>query len=268
MYFILKKRTVIIAMTVLLFALCVPAVIGAFGGNEAVETVAENTNWGLGFKGDGKPPTGNASVADLAKHNAYYIGDTSKNIIYLTFDAGFENGNTEKILDSLKKHNVKATFFLVGNYIETSPELVERMVEEGHTIGNHTYSHPDMSKISDEESFKKELQSLESLYKETTGQELLKIYRPPQGKYCVSNLEMADKLGYKTIFWSLAYVDWYENKQPTKEEAFNKLLKRIHPGAIVLLHSTSKTNGDILDELLTKWEDMGYSFGEIKDLIS
>ena len=260
MYFILKKRTVIIAMTVLLFALCVPAVIGAFGSNEAVETVAENTNWGLGFKEDGKPPTGNASVADLAKHNAYYIGDTSKNIIYLTFDAGFENGNTEKILDSLKKHNVKATFFLVGNYIETSPELVERMVEEGHTIGNHTYSHPDMSKISDEESFKKELQSLESLYKETTGQELLKIYRPPQGKYCVSNLEMADKLGYKTIFWSLAYVDWYENKQPTKEEAFNKLLKRIHPGAIVLLHSTSKTNGDILDELLTKWEDMGYSF--------
>lgn len=268
MYFILKKRTVIIAMTVLLFALCVPAVIGAFGSNEAVETVAENTNWGLGFKEDGKPPTGNASVADLAKHNAYYIGDTSKNIIYLTFDAGFENGNTKKILDSLKKHNVKATFFLVGNYIETSPELVERMVEEGHTIGNHTYSHPDMSKISDEESFKKELQSLESLYKETTGQELLKIYRPPQGKYCVSNLEMADKLGYKTIFWSLAYVDWYENKQPTKEEAFNKLLKRIHPGAIVLLHSTSKTNGDILDELLTKWEDMGYSFGEIKDLIS
>lgn len=268
MYFILKKRTVIIAMTVLLFALCVPAVIGAFGSNEAVETVAENTNWGLGFKEDGKPPKGNASVADLAKHNAYYIGDTSKNIIYLTFDAGFENGNTEKILDSLKKHNVKATFFLVGNYIETSPELVERMVEEGHTIGNHTYSHPDMSKISDEESFKKELQSLESLYKETTGQELLKIYRPPQGKYCVSNLEMADKLGYKTIFWSLAYVDWYENKQPTKEEAFNKLLKRIHPGAIVLLHSTSKTNGDILDELLTKWEDMGYSFGEIKDLIS
>ena len=268
MYFILKKRTVIIAMTVLLFALCVPAVIGAFGSNEAVETVAENTNLGLGFKEDGKPPTGNASVADLAKHNAYYIGDTSKNIIYLTFDAGFENGNTEKILDSLKKHNVKATFFLVGNYIETSPELVKRMVEEGHTVGNHTYSHPDMSKISDEESFKKELQSLESLYKETTGQELLKIYRPPQGKYCVSNLEMADKLGYKTIFWSLAYVDWYENKQPTKEEAFNKLLKRIHPGAIVLLHSTSKTNGDILDELLTKWEDMGYSFGEIKDLIS
>lgn len=268
MYFILKKRTVIIAMTVFLFALCIPAAIGAFNNNDTVETIAENTNWGLSFKEDGKPPTGNASVADLAKHNSYYIGDTSKNTIYLTFDAGFENGNTGKILDALKKHNVKATFFLVGNYIETSPELVKRMVDEGHTVGNHTYSHPDMSKISDEESFKKELQSLESLYKESTGKELLKIYRPPQGKYCVSNLEMADKLGYKTIFWSLAYVDWYENDQPTKEEAFDKLLKRIHPGAVVLLHSTSKTNADILDELLTKWEDMGYSFGEIEDLIS
>lgn len=267
MYLIFKKRTVIIAMTVLLFALCIPAAIGAFSNEEAVATVAENTNWGLSFKEDSKPPTGNASVAELAKYNAYYIGDTSKNTIYLTFDAGFENGNTEKILDALKKHNVKATFFLVGNYIETSPDLVKRMVAEGHTVGNHTYSHPDMSKISDEDSFKKEIQSLETLYKETTGKELLKIYRPPQGKYCVSNLEMANKLGYKTIFWSLAYVDWYENDQPTKEEAFDKLLNRIHPGAIVLLHSTSKTNADILDELLTKWEDMGYSFGEIKDLV-
>lgn len=268
MYLILKKRAVIISITVLMLALCVPAVIGAFSNHEAVETIAENTNWGLSFQEENKPPTGNASVADLAKYNAYYIGDTSENKIYLTFDAGFENGNTEKILDALKKHNVKATFFLVGNYIETSPELVKRMVEEGHIVGNHTYSHPDMSKISYEESFKKELQSLEALYKETTGKELLKIYRPPQGKYCVSNLEMANKLGYKTIFWSLAYVDWYENDQPTKEEAFDKLLKRIHPGAIVLLHSTSKTNADILDELLTKWEDMGYSFGDIEDLIS
>lgn len=269
MYLILKKHTVIISMTVLLLVLCIPAAIGVFDGKgEAVETVAENTNWGLSFRENNKPPTGNASVADLLKYNAYYIGDTSKNSIYITFDAGFENGNTEKILDALKKHNVKATFFLVGNYIETSPEIVKRMVADGHTVGNHTYTHPDMSKISSEESFKKELNSLENLYKETTGQELLKIYRPPQGKYCVSNLEMANKLGYKTIFWSLAYVDWYENDQPTKEEAFDKLLTRIHPGAVVLLHSTSKTNADILDELLTKWEDMGYSFGEIKDLIS
>lgn len=267
MYLILKKRTVIISMTVLLLALCIPAAVGAFRSEEAVTTVAENTNWGLGFKDNNKPPTGNASASELLKYNAYYIGDTSKNTIYLTFDAGFENGNTGKILDALKKHNVKATFFLVGNYIETSSELVKRMVDEGHTVGNHTYTHPDMSKISNEDSFKKELESLEQLYKKTTGKELLKIYRPPQGKYCVSNLDIANKLGYKTVFWSLAYVDWYENNQPTKEEAFDKLLKRIHPGAVVLLHSTSKTNADILDELLTKWESMGYSFGEIKDLV-
>ncbi len=269
MYLIFKKRTVVIVLTVLVLALFIPAAVGAFrGGNVAVETAAENTNWGLSFSEDGKPPTGNASAEQLLKYNAYYIGDTSEKTIYLTFDAGFENGNTEKILDALKKHNVKATFFLVGNYIETSPGIVKRMVSEGHTVGNHTYTHPDMSKISDEESFKKELRSLEELYKKTTGKELLKIYRPPQGKYCVSNLEMAKKLGYKTIFWSLAYVDWYENDQPTEEEAFDKLLKRIHPGAVVLLHSTSKTNADILDELLTKWECMGYSFGDIEDLIS
>lgn len=266
MYLILKKRTVIIAMTVLLFALCIPVAIGAFNSDDAVATTAENTNWGLSFRENGKPPVGNASAEDLKKYNAFYIGDTEKKEIYLTFDAGFENGNTEKILDTLKKHNVKATFFLVGNYIETCPDLVKRMTAEGHTVGNHTYTHPDMSKISDEKSFEQEIKKLEDLYKETTGEELAKVYRPPQGKYCVSNLEMAQKMGYKTVFWSLAYVDWYENDQPTKEEAFDKLLTRIHPGSVVLLHSTSKTNADILDELLTKWEDMGYTFGEINDL--
>lgn len=266
MYLILKKRTVIIAMTVLLLALCIPVAVGAFKGDDAVATTAENTNWGLSFRENGKPPVGNASAEDLKKYNAYYIGDTEKKEIYLTFDAGFENGNTEKILDTLKKHNVKATFFLVGNYIETCPDLVKRMAQEGHTVGNHTYTHPDMSKISDEKSFEQEIKKLENLYKETTGEELVKVYRPPQGKYCVSNLKMAQKMGYKTVFWSLAYVDWYENNQPTKEQAFDKLLTRIHPGAVVLLHSTSRTNADILDELLTKWEDMGYTFGEIKDL--
>ena len=156
----------------------------------------------------------------------------------------------------------------MGNYISTSPDLVKRMVAEGHTVGNHTYHHPDMSKISTQESFAKELQDLEALYQETTGQPMTKFYRPPQGKYSESNLKMANDLGYHTFFWSLAYVDWYEDKQPTKEEAFKKLLGRIHPGAIVLLHSTSKTNGEILDELLTKWEEMGYQFKSLNDLVA
>ena len=134
-------------------------------------------------------------------------------------------------------------------------------------MGNHTYHHPDMSSIADLDSFRKEVDDVASLYKKITGQEIKKYYRPPQGKYSAKNLEMAKKLGYHTFFWSLAYVDWYEDKQPTKEEAFDKLLKRIHPGAIVLLHSTSKTNGEILDELLTKWEEMGYQFKPLSNLI-
>ncbi|HHW46242.1 MAG TPA: delta-lactam-biosynthetic de-N-acetylase [Clostridiales bacterium] len=224
-----------------------------------------NTNWGLGFKKEGEPPTGNASAEYLKQYDAYYLGDTTQKRIYLTFDAGYENGYTPAILDALKKHDVKATFFLVGNYLEKCPDLVKRMVEEGHIVANHTYHHPDMSAISNFESFKKELVSLEELYKQITGQDMKKYYRPPRGKYSENNLKMAKQLGYKTFFWSLAYVDWYDNKQPSRQEALNKLVKRIHPGAVVLLHSTSKTNSEVLDELLTIWKQMGYTFGTLDE---
>ena len=123
-----------------------------------------------------------------------------------------------------------------------------------------------MAKISGKDAFEKELSDLEALFEQTTGQPMTKFYRPPQGKYSEANLQMAKDMGYSTFFWSLAYVDWYENDQPSKEEAFEKLLGRIHPGAIVLLHSTSKTNGEILDELLTKWEEMGYRFDSLDHL--
>lgn len=226
----------------------------------------KSENWGLGFGTEGKPPTGNASAEELKKYNAYFIGDTTQNTIYLTFDCGYENGNTEPILDALKKHDVKATFFVVGNFLETSPEIVKRMIAEGHTVGNHTYHHLDMSSISSMDAFKKETQDVENLFEQITGTTITKFYRPPQGKYNIENLKMAQELGYHTFFWSLAYVDWYQDKQPTKDEAFGKLLKRIHPGAIVLLHSTSSTNAQILDELLTKWEEMGYTIKPLTEL--
>lgn len=229
--------------------------------------VLNSENWGLGFGQEGSQPTGNVSTEELKKYNASYVGDSQEKIIYLTFDAGYENGNTEAILDALKKHNVPAAFFVVGHYLETAPELVKRMVEEGHTVGNHTFHHPDMSAISDRAAFAKEMADVESLYKEITGKDMVKFYRPPQGKYSVDNLEMAKELGYHTFFWSLAYVDWYQDKQPAKEEAFQKLVGRIHPGAIVLLHSTSKTNAEVLDELLTKWEELGYRFGNLEDFV-
>ena len=223
-------------------------------------------NWGLSFQEEGKAPVGNASPEELARYKATFVEETEEKVIYLTFDCGFENGNTGAILDALKKHQTPATFFVVGNYLETSPDLVKRMAKEGHTVANHTYHHPDMSQISTREEFQEELAAVEELYQSITGTEMVRYYRPPQGKYNVQNLEMACDLGYHTFFWSLAYVDWYQDQQPTREEAFEKLLGRIHPGAIVLLHNTSDTNGGIMDELLTKWEEMGYHFGDLKEL--
>ena len=223
-------------------------------------------NWGLSFQTEGDCPVGNATAEQLARYDACFVGDTSQKVIYLTFDCGYENGYTEQILDALKKHRAPAAFFVVGNMIETAPDIIRRMAEEGHIVGNHTFHHPDMSKISDQAAFQKELDDLAALYKETTGQDLPNYYRPPQGKYNEENLRQAKALGYKTVFWSLAYVDWYVDNQPTHQQAYDKLLPRIHDGAIVLLHSTSRTNAEILDDLLTKWEAMGYTFASLEEL--
>ena len=225
-------------------------------------------NWGLSFQAQGQAPHGPATSAQLAKFDAAYLGDTREKVLYLTFDAGFENGCTGKILDTLQKHNVPAAFFLVGNYLEKNPDLVRRMVSEGHIVGNHTMHHPDMSKISEKSAFQKELQDLESLYASVTGQEIPKYYRPPQGIYSEDNLRMAKELGYRTVFWSLAYVDWKQNDQPTAEYAFSKLLPRTHNGAVILLHSTSQTNVEILDQLLTRWKEQGYRFASIEELFA
>ena len=228
----------------------------------------EAANWGLSFQEEGQRPVGNATVAELQPYHAYYAQDTNEKIIYLTFDCGYENGNTPAILDALKKHQVSATFFTVGTFLEAEPDLVKRMVAEGHTLGNHTWHHPDMSAISTIDAFSEELSSTADAYRQITGEEMPHYYRPPQGKYSTENLQMAKDLCYSTFFWSLAYVDWYQDNQPSKEEAFAKLLGRIHPGAIVLLHNTSSTNAAILDELLTRWEEMGYHFGTLQELIT
>ena len=255
----MRKRDITIIWVSILAA--VALAISIFS-RQALET----GSWGLSFRTEGAAPMGTAGSAQLQKYDAVYLGDTTKKVIYLTFDAGYENGCTEKILDALKKHNAPAAFFLVGNYLEQNSDLVRRMVDEGHIVGNHTMHHPDMSKISDPDAFKKELQDLEALYRQITGKEMPRYYRPPQGIYSEENLQMAKELGYKTVFWSLAYVDWNNDSQPTAEQAYAKLLPRIHNGAVVLLHSTSKTNAAILDELLTKWEGMGYSFASIDQL--
>ena len=232
---------------------------------KAVATSAEGS-WGLSFQEDGKPPAANATYEELEQYNAYYAENTDEKVLYLTFDAGYENGNTPAILEALKKHDVSATFFVVGTYLDENEELILQMVSEGHTVGNHTWHHKDISQISTIETFTEEINYVEQKYKEITGKPMTKYYRPPQGKYNEANLKMAQEMGYKTFFWSLAYVDWYQDDQPTHEEAFEKLLKRVHPGAVVLLHSTSSTNAEILDELLTKWEEMGFRFASLEEL--
>lgn len=229
---------------------------------------ASSGSWGLGFGADGSEtqPSGSLSKEELSKYDAWYLGDDKEKVLYLTFDCGYENGNTDKILDALQKHHAKGTFFVVGHFLESAPEQVKRMCEEGHMVGNHTWHHYDMEKLSDEAVFREEINSVAERYKEITGKELNRFYRPPQGKYNLDNLAMAQKMGYQTIFWSLAYVDWNQDAQPSREEAFSKLTGRVHPGAVVLLHNTSDTNGEILDELLTKWEGMGYRFGTLDEL--
>ena len=253
------KRDTAIFLTAI--ALTVLGVVRVF-----YEAAVPTASWGLSFRQEGSAPVGTAGMEQLRQYDAAYLGDTREKVLYLTFDAGYENGCTEQVLDTLKKHQVRAAFFLVGNYIERNADLVRRMVEEGHIVGNHTMHHYDMSRLSGKETFSKELTDLEDLFRQTTGKELPKFYRPPQGVYSQENLKMAKELGYKTVFWSLAYVDWLNDKQPTREEAFRKLLPRTHNGAVVLLHSTSKTNAEILDDLLTQWENLGYRFGSLEEL--
>lgn len=231
---------------------------------EPLETGA----WGLSFQQKNKPPVADVSAQEIGVYDAKYIGDTQKKTIYLTFDCGYEAGYTETILDVLKTHNAPAAFFVVGNYLETQPELVCRMAQDGHIVGNHTWNHPDMSAISDITAFSQQLQKVSDAYKACTGTEMPRYYRPPQGVYSQDNLKMAQELGYKTVFWSLAYVDWKQDAQPTEEYAMEKLTERIHDGAVVLLHNTSSTNCAVLDRVLTCWEQMGYEFGTLDELFA
>ena len=257
----MQKRDLYILFGVMAMAVCLGI------GIMLTENV-ETGSWGLSFQTQGQPPVGPANSAVLARYDAAYLGDTARPVLYLTFDAGYENGYTSQILDILQKHQVSAAFFLVGNYLEKNPDLVRRMAAEGHMVGNHTMHHPDMSKIADPAAFRKELEDLEKLYLEITGEMMPKFYRPPQGIYSEENLQMAKDLGYKTVFWSLAYMDWQNDKQPTAAYALEKLIPRTHNGAVILLHSTSKTNAEILDTLLTRWKEMGYTFGTLEELFA
>jgi peptidoglycan-N-acetylmuramic acid deacetylase len=198
---------------------------------------------------------------DLSKYDAHYVGDTSKKVLYLTFDEGYENGYTPKILDILKANDVKAIFFVTSPYVKDNPDIIKRMVEEGHIVGNHTNHHPSMPDVTNsEEKFNNEFSDVEAKYKEITGEDMPLYFRPPMGEYSEKSLAMTKNLGYKTLFWSFAYHDWDRNKQPDPVKAKDTIMNGLHNGAILLIHAVSKTNTEILDSVLKESKAQGYEF--------
>ena len=226
--------------------------------------------WYVKRNAEHKQPSLDTALQYITKYNAYYVdtkkADSEDKVLYLTFDAGYENGNVEKIVDTLIKENVPAAFFLLDNIIIKNTELVNKMADNNCLVCNHTLKHKDMTKVTDKTEFASELASLEEVYKKSTGKEMAKYYRPPEGKFNEQSLKYASELGYKTIFWSFAYADWDNSNQPSEEYAKKKILDNTHNGAVILLHPTSETNAKILPELIQEWKNQGYRFGTLDEL--
>ena len=220
-------------------------------------------------KTNGTPSGEPQDVINLInRYDSYYLGDTSSKVIYLTFDEGYENGYTSKILDVLKSNGVKAAFFVTKSYITNNPDLVRRMANEGHLVCNHSSTHQSMPLVAlnGKAAFDKEFQDTEASYKAVTGKTMAKFFRPPMGNYSELSLYYTQSLGYKTVFWSFAYRDWEVDKQPSEADSASLLRERTHNGGIFLLHAVSKTNANILDTVLKDWKSRGYKFGSLYDL--
>ncbi|RAK19199.1 peptidoglycan-N-acetylmuramic acid deacetylase [Anoxybacillus vitaminiphilus] len=224
-------------------------------------------HWGFKRSENHKPPSAGKELDDLlAKYDAFYLGNTSKKEIYLTFDNGYENGYTAKILDVLKEKNVPATFFVTGHYLKSAPDLVKRMVKEGHIVGNHSWHHPDLTQVSDEK-LREELESVRKKTAELTGQKTMNYLRPPRGIFSERTIAAARELGYYHVFWSLAFVDWHTDQQKGWQYAYNNIMKQIHPGAILLLHTVSKDNAEALAKVIDDLRKQGYTFKSLDDLM-
>lgn len=223
--------------------------------------------WGIRRQPDNQTPIADPGADKiLEKYGGKYIGDVNKKIIYLTFDEGYENGYTAKILDTLKENNVKATFFITGPYLNEHQDLVRRMVEEGHTVGNHTIHHPSLPEKKDSE-IEEEVLGLERAFTEKFGVKM-KFLRPPKGEYSERSLSITSKLGYCNLFWSFAYDDWHRDKVRGPEYAYNMVMKNLHNGEIMLLHAVSKDNADALDMIIKGAIASGYEFGDISNLVN
>jgi len=214
-------------------------------------------SWGLGLNKEHKTPEVPSSFINLLeRYDGIFVGDTNQKKVYLTFDEGYENGYTSMILDTLKANNVKATFFVTGPYIEAQTELVKRMLDEGHEVGNHTINHPSLPDVSNEE-LENEIYGLEKAFREKYGRGF-KYIRPPMGEFSERTLAAAQQLGYKTMFWSFAYADWDTNNQKGAKYAHDMVMQYIHNGAVILLHAVSKDNAEALDSIIKDIRAEGY----------
>ncbi|PRR82918.1 delta-lactam-biosynthetic de-N-acetylase [Clostridium vincentii] len=258
------KKNYFVSFLVLILILNLTFIpVYSFASNETSEL-----NWYYArSKEKGKAPDGpKESIAFLKDCGGYFLGDTSSKVLYLTFDEGYEKGYTGDILDTLKELNVPAAFFVVKPYIDSAPDLVKRMVDEGHLVCNHSNHHPSMASITDEEKFNKEITDVEEAYKNLIGKDMPKFFRPPMGKYSKDCLKKLQALGYKTIFWSFAYKDWLVDNQPSESYSIKKIEDGAHPGGIILIHAVSKTNSKVLKTVISDLQSEGYEFKSLTDL--
>ena len=250
------KRKYILSLSLILIFSCL----------FSVYTTANNDKRDWFYKRKGEDTPDFPPDADFVKaHGGYYVGDKGDKKLYITFDAGYENGNIEKILDILKEENVPCAFFILKNLVLKNPELIKRMANEGHLVCNHTKNHKDMTSLTEEE-MRLNLEFLETLCYEKTGVKMAKYFRFPEGRYSEDTLLTAEKNGYKTIFWSLSHADWDNSAQPEPTRATRLLLENTHDGAVILFHPTSETNVKILKTLISEWRKMGYTFGTLDEL--
>ncbi|MER2000802.1 MAG: polysaccharide deacetylase family protein [Lysinibacillus sp.] len=232
----------------------------------AIALPADEMHWGFKKATDGKSiEMDGRTVEMLKKYDAIYEGDTSKKVIYFTFDNGYENGYTESILDTLKKHDINATFFLTGHYVTSASDIVKRMVKDGHIIGNHSDGHPNMAKLSEQELVK-EWQGFDKKLREVAGVERTYYARPPEGIYNEQVLKVGVENEYRHIFWSIAFKDWERDVRRGSDYAYNELMNQLHPGAIILMHTVNADNAEALPRFIETAKEQGYSFGSIADL--
>ncbi|AUJ25429.1 MULTISPECIES: delta-lactam-biosynthetic de-N-acetylase [Virgibacillus] len=251
----MRKRFSICAVLVILATLYTP-----------LSSLASGYGWGYSKNEVHKIPDIGKYASLLEKYNAYYADPSGEKNVYVTFDNGYEQGYTADILDVLKKHQVPATFFVTGHYVKEEPELVKRMVKEGHIVGNHSYHHPDFT-IMNKKNIQEELESLEEAVAAISDQKDMKYLRPPRGMFNKDTLEWANELGYIHIFWSLAFKDWETDKQKGWKYAFDQVKEQIHPGAIILLHTVSSDNAKALEKMIRALQKQGYSFKSLDDLV-